>query len=255
MQNLYPLFERNRILKKEMLWSLRDYSFAHIQIEYQEYGQGIIRGCDIRVDGDELAVGPGILKYGRFICLMMEEEKIPYHAADRMQYLKLRIDADSSSPDYIAYRMELVSDLDEKRKENEFELCRFHLRSGARLRDHYKDFSDMGTEYDTVNLIHADWGGLGGTSLCPAVTRRFAKAVLASENSRMEDRFFACLCLSQAGAVPAGLLSAYAGCRGSKTADGAAEIYKRLNTLLEDIRNGRKGREEGRRERRRILVD
>jgi len=157
MQNLYPLFERNRILKKEMLWSLRDYSFAHIQIEYQEYGQGIIRGCDIRVDGDELAVGPGILKYGRFICLMMEEEKVPYHAADRMQYLKLRIDADSLSPDYIAYRMELASDLDEKKKENEFELCRFHLRSGARLRDHYKDFSDMGTEYDTVNLIHADW--------------------------------------------------------------------------------------------------
>jgi len=34
-----------------------------------------------------------------------------------------------------------------------------------------------------------------------------------------------------------------------------AEIYKSLNTVLEDIRNGRKEREEGRRERRRILVD
>ena len=45
MQNLYPLFERNRILKKELLWSLRDYSFSQIQLEYQEYGQGIIQGC------------------------------------------------------------------------------------------------------------------------------------------------------------------------------------------------------------------
>ncbi len=49
MQNLYPLFEQNRILKKELLWSLRDYSFSHIQLEYQEYGQGIIQGCGIRV--------------------------------------------------------------------------------------------------------------------------------------------------------------------------------------------------------------
>ena len=28
MQNLYPLFERNRVLKKELLWALRDCSSA-----------------------------------------------------------------------------------------------------------------------------------------------------------------------------------------------------------------------------------
>lgn len=78
MQNLYPLFEQNRILKKEFLWSLRDYSFSHIQLEYQEYGQGIIQGCQIQVQGSELAVGPGMIKYGGFICLMMEEQRIEY---------------------------------------------------------------------------------------------------------------------------------------------------------------------------------
>ena len=64
MQNLYPLFERNRILKKELLWSLRDYAFSHIQLEYQEYGQGIIQGCPVQVQGRELVVGPGMIKYG-----------------------------------------------------------------------------------------------------------------------------------------------------------------------------------------------
>lgn len=36
MQNLYPLFERNRILKKELLWSLRDYAFGQLRLEYGE---------------------------------------------------------------------------------------------------------------------------------------------------------------------------------------------------------------------------
>ena len=61
MQNLYPLFERNRILKKELMWSLRDYSFTHIQLEYQAYADGMIKGCDLEVRGNELVVGKGIV--------------------------------------------------------------------------------------------------------------------------------------------------------------------------------------------------
>lgn len=83
MQNIYPLFEQNRILKKGLLWSLRDYSFAHVQLEYQEYGQGIIRGCEVVVNGSGLTVKPGIIKYGRFICLMMEEETISYQPDEK----------------------------------------------------------------------------------------------------------------------------------------------------------------------------
>ena len=37
IQNIYPLFERYRILKKEYLWSLRDCSFGFMQVEYAEY--------------------------------------------------------------------------------------------------------------------------------------------------------------------------------------------------------------------------
>lgn len=108
MQNLYPLFERNRILKKELLWSLRDYSFSHVQLEYLEYGQGIIRGCDIKVQGEELVVGPGMIKYGQFICLMMEEQRIHYEPSDQIQYLKIKITVDRRSADYIAYQIDLL---------------------------------------------------------------------------------------------------------------------------------------------------
>lgn len=86
MQNLCPLFERNRILKKELLWSLWDYSFAHLQLEYQEYSQGPFRGCDITVRGDKLVIRPGIMKYGSFICLMMEEETMEYSPLEQIQF-------------------------------------------------------------------------------------------------------------------------------------------------------------------------
>lgn len=209
MQNIYPLFERNRILKKELLWSLRDYSFAHVQLEYQEYEQGIIRGCDVVVNGSGLTVKPGMIKYGRFICLMMEEETISYQPDEKMQYLKVRVEIDRSSSDYIAYRMDLILDGKEKQAENEFELCRFNLRKGAELRDRYTGFSDMVTEYDTINLIYADWGGLSGASINPTVTRYFAEKILAGKSSLPEDRFFAYLCLSQPGAVSPEVLSGY----------------------------------------------
>ena len=31
-ENRYPLFEGKRVLKKEMLWALRDYLFAHVYL-------------------------------------------------------------------------------------------------------------------------------------------------------------------------------------------------------------------------------
>ncbi len=261
MENLYPLFERNRILKKEQLWSLRDYAFVHVQLEYQEYGQGVIQGCGIRTEGQELVIGSGIVKYGHFLCLLMEEQRVPFQAADQRQYLKLRVGMDSTSPDYISYQWEVFLDSEEKKAEDEFELCRFYLRKGARLRDQYEDFYDMETEYDTINLLHGDWAGLGGSSLAPAFTQRFAKELLAGGNSQPEDRAFAYFCLSQRGALPVKVLKDYVrrrcGMQGEseKSEMEAEEIYKCFGRILTDIKKGGKKEQPDRTQRRRILVD
>lgn len=258
MQNLYPLFERNRILKKELLWSLRDYSFSHVQLEYQEHGEGILRGCMIKVKGDQLVVGPGIIKYGQFICLMMEEERIYYKPCEQVQYLKVSIEIDRTSVDFIKYQIGLYLDFNEPRNENEFELCRFNLRSGAVLRDQYKNFFDMETQYDTINLIHADWAALGGKALSPSITRYFAENVLMSENSKPEDCSFAYLCLSQAGAVPSAVLSRYVskriGCQPETVAKNQ-EIYEAMCGLIKMIQHGEEKRGVGVKEKHRILVD
>lgn len=67
----------------------------------------------------------------------------------------------------------------------------------------------MITGYDTINSIYGTWGGLGGGSMAPEVTRYFARTVLESENSQPEDRSFAYLCLGKAGGVPTQALTAY----------------------------------------------
>lgn len=265
MQNLYPLFERNRILKKELLWSLRDYSFAHLQLEYQEYGQGILRGCDIKVRGDKLEVGPGIIKCGRFICLMMDEESILYKPADQLQYLIIKIEMDQSSPDYIAYKGRLSLETEEQRGQAaisgeayNYELCRFNLRAGAQLRDQYKDFTDIETEYDTLNPIYADWAGLGGSSMAPTITRRLAEIILKSENSLPEDLSFAWLCLSQTGAVPGNVLSDYISRKSGEmiTQDIDKSIcFNAMCKITAGLQSGNGQRMKEARARHRILVD
>lgn len=258
MQNIYPLFERNRILKKELLWSLRDYSFAHIGLEYQEYGQGLLLGCNIAVQEGKLVVGPGMVKYGGFICLAAEEAQISYIPNTQPQFLKMRIEKDTSSQDYTIYRMELLLDTVEARGENEFELCRFHLKPGAQLRDTYTSFFDMETEYDTINLLHTSWSGLDGETLAPAVSRKFAQAILASENTLPEDRSFAYLCLSRSGAVPLAILDDYVGHRSGDRVgqmQGRGNIYKGMCLILEEMNKGGI-RDKGKaKEKRRILVD
>ena len=257
MRNVYPLFEGNRILKKEMLWSLRDYSFAHIQLEYQEYGQGLLRGCDVRAEDGVLTVAPGLVKCGRFICLLTEETKVSYEAMNRMQYLKLRVMTDSSSADYICYQMEFVLDTLDSKEENEFELCRFHLREGAKLRDAYTGFRDLETEYDTVNRLESDWGGLGGWSVDPVITRCFGESILSGEGGSAEDCQFAYFCLNCAGALPQGMLQRYLARRvnggagingGAGRKDGGMsrkEMYRAMCRIVDEVGGGGKKEKRG----------
>lgn len=62
MQIIYPMFERNRILKKEQISAIRDYAFAQLQLEYQEYEDGILLSCKLEVQNGEVVVGPGLIK-------------------------------------------------------------------------------------------------------------------------------------------------------------------------------------------------
>lgn len=257
MQNLYPLFERNRILKKELLWSLRDYSFTHIQMEYSGYAEGMLQGFDVRVEGKRIVVAPGLVKHGRFIYLVSEEESLEYGVSEELVVVKMRFYTKQAAQEYIVYEMELASDHDTELKDNEIEVCRYKLQEGAVLRDRHTCLEDMDTEYNTLNYIYATWGGIGEKALAPAVTGRFAREILASGNPRPEDICFAYLCLNQRGAVPMELVRDYVARNGNadKESLNNIRIFSGLCSILKHAGNFTSDGQRQKSGRKMILVD
>ncbi len=91
MEHIYPAFERGRIMKKELLWALRDYAYSALQIKYQKYANGILSGCRIHPEGSTLRIAPGMIKCADFIFLITGEERVSYAPSGEYTSLKLRL--------------------------------------------------------------------------------------------------------------------------------------------------------------------
>lgn len=177
MENRYPLFAGGRILKKEALWDLRDYAYENWRVIYEDYTNGIIKGCRVRVEGSDLVIGSGVLKYQDFIYLLKEETRVPITETNRLAVLKAEFRKEDGNPDYLIYAVMFFLDNESECRENQMELCRFHLCEGSVLRDTYKDFFDLLTEYDTVNLMNSAVAGRGQERLHPSILLQFAKEI------------------------------------------------------------------------------
>ncbi len=234
MENRYPLFAGGRILKKEALWDLRDYAYESWQLYYADYTDGVIRGCRIRVEGTNLVIGKGIIKCGDFIYLLKEEAEVPFTAENKLVALKSEFEEKAGSPDYLAYDVKFFLDDVVERKKNQIELCRFHLRTGSVLRDTYKNFYDMRTEYDTVNLLHATVAGRGGERIHPAVLLRFAEEMQKNDTKNVKDVAFFYHILQQNGEIEQKVVNNYLGV---KTVEGSFQETEdeRYFTMLENV--------------------
>ncbi|MFB5763890.1 DNA and RNA helicase [Paenibacillus medicaginis] len=191
-----PLFEKGRILKTAMLESLRDYPRSFLDVRYQEYTDGIITGADIRVGPKTLTVAPGIIKYDGRLYLMEEAQEVPYTATGRETVLVVHFEKAESSADFDSYVGRLV--LQERPPaSDEVELGRFKLKEGAVLRSDYLDFSDLATEFNTLNLLHARNAGRGEGTLVPVIFKFFARELLGRGSTHPADLSFALLGLNQ----------------------------------------------------------
>lgn len=209
MEIRVPVFAGRRILKKESLWDIRDYTYAGWQLYYAEYTDGLLKGCDIRAEDGQLVIGKGMLKFHDFIYLMMEEERVDYQPKNRWQVLKAEFSEDETNLDYKAYRVRFFLDEEMELGENQIEMCRFYLREGSVLRDSYKNFADMSTEYDTVNLICATVAGIGEKTLHPLVVKQFGEELWNMEEKDQFDFGFCSLVWNTQGRVERKVIAAY----------------------------------------------
>lgn len=236
MEIRVPVFAGRRILKKESLWDIRDYTYAGWQLYYAEYTDGLLKGCDIRAEDGQLVIGKGMLKFHDFIYLMMEEERVDYQPKNRWQVLKAEFSEDETNLDYKAYWVKFFLDEEMELGENQIEMCRFYLREGSVLRDSYKNFADMSTKYDTINLIYATVAGVGEKTLHPVVVRQFGEEIWNMEEKDQFDFGFCNLVWNTQGRVERKVIAAYLGCKMKKAA--VAQIMRYDNqTIYEKMEN------------------
>ena len=257
MEHIYPTFKNGKILTSEMLIALRDMAWLREQTAYQDYPKGIIWGCRLRIEDHYICIGPGEIKCRDYVFLLGEEERIAYAPTQSYVSLKFKAGKREEFSGYVCYRTSFFLDTRLELEEDEVELCRFKLKEGARLRTEYKDFYDIQTEYDTVNLAHATWAAADGNSLSKEVTDFFAGQVLACEDAEDTDRQFAYLLLQGKEAVRADVLTDYLMRKTGQKQKGdfiPEEAFYRLEGVLEDIRRGGKTERSSQRERRQRLI-
>jgi hypothetical protein len=234
-----PLFEKGRILKTAMLESLRDYPRSFLDIRYQEYTDGIITGAGIHVGPQTLTVTPGIIKHAGRLYMMEEAQEVSYSATGRETVLAVHFEKAESSADFDSYAGRLV--LQERPPaSDEVELGRFKLKEGAVLRSDYLDFADLATEYNTLNLLHAQQAGRGESTLASVIFKLFARELLGRGSDHPADLSFALLCLNQERVEMEALLHYLAARSGMKLTDLAdlqkdrLRLHQALVRILEE---------------------
>ena len=243
--DLYPNFKKGRILKKEMLESLRDYPRNFIDIRFKDYSDGVVVGAEILIEEDCLTITSGIVKHGGRMYMLENDCQIPYRATGEEILIKIQFKKEDVHADFISYGTEIFLDEDVRIKQDELELGRFKLKPGARLRSEYQSFADFATEYNTVNIIHVKYSGFRKSTLNPAILRYFATEILksGSVNPNPYDIAFSMQCMNQ-GIVDRELILHYIANRLGKGYKeySNGQIHKYLGSILEEVKGGSKAK-------------
>ncbi len=253
----FPSFEKGRILKKEMLESLRDYPRNFFDIYFENLSYGIISGADLVINDNSIKITRGILKHKDKIYILEKDYILPYQYTNKEVIIKIRFLEEEIEGDFNINPTKIFLDENRNIEENEMELGRFKLREGAFLRSHYKDFYDFSTEYNTVNLIHVPYAGKEKTTVSPLLLREFATILLKNKVTSPYDVSFAMACMNE-GKVERDLILYYI----SNKLDipfkeySNEEIYKYLCQIIREIEGSSGAKKEIRQNRpMRILVD
>lgn len=244
-QNIYPVFEAKRLLKKEMLENLRDFPRTLFDLQYRGYSDGILTGCGVKGNGAGLTILPGILLYRGVPYFMDKPYPVSCKAEGKLVYVKVHFWDKAIGAGGEEYFSQVVADEQEPDAEQELELARFKLQPGARLRSEYVDFYDHETEFDTVNRIHAPYAAPGHVGIWPQICQSFAEELVKYPVTDIWDSAFCLSCMQLTGAMPYEALRTYLNMRlGRKGEYTNGQAYAALKSILRE--NGGRREESGR---------
>lgn len=169
-----PIFEKGSVLTQEMLEALKGYAVDLGNLSYTGYSDGILSGCQVTMSGNMLYIHKGMLIYGQRLYFLSKEMNIVVNPGKQWQVLRIRIGNMNKAKNFLIgdMQLELASDVQENK--DKIEICRFRLQDGALLRNKYRDFQDLTTEFDTINEIYAQWSGYENPTISNRVLKEFA---------------------------------------------------------------------------------
>jgi len=192
----YPYFTPQRILKREMLESLRDYPRDVMEVFTEDLSDGIVCGLVPTVDREILTFSKGIVKHKGSLYVIHEPSVLSYGETETEVLIKLSFYDEIRDKDYETQFMEIEIDKNLSIRRNQLELGRFKLKKGAYLRQNYQDLYDFTTEYNTINVVNVLYAGCREATISIEILRYFAREALEVRPQNPMDLSFCLLCLN-----------------------------------------------------------
>ena len=242
-ENRYPIFKRGELIDKKELDLLRDNPEEMLKLMYMDRKNGIIKGFEIISDTEkrEVKITRGIVKYRETLYKMSEDYIFSMPEVENKYILKLRLMSDIEDKKYYIRRGEFILTEEEKILDNEIEITRFITRTGAELRNDYKDFKDLRRDFNLLEIINVKYSSRNekGT-LHPKILKLWGIEASKKENLDIFDINFYNICLQQ-DIIEREIIIAYINrkLRNNKEDYTNEEIYKNLLKILENLGNER----------------
>lgn len=253
-----PVFESGCVLTREMLDLMKNVSLDTCNLSMAGFSDGIVSGCRVSMEGNVVSVERGIVKHDDQVFFIPAGLKAVVMPGNEWHYLQFRFGDAVREDNFWVRKLTLEIAKDDEEAKGAIEVCRFRLQSGARLRNEYKDYNDLNTEYDTVNEIYAKWSGYGKGTVSLRVLNCFAQEAIARGVQNPLDQSFIQMILNANGRslsrdgiqfyLSSRLATPYKEMTNLEIYKGFAEVLRNLRTMREP--SAGKAREE-----RRIIVD
>lgn len=228
-----PIFTKGRILKKEMLEAVRDFPQQLATLYLGPYSDGVIRGLELSVQDQQIWIAPGVVKREGQLVILDTALAVDYQTAGDTQLLKMSFSDVETTEDFETLQVEITLEKGVHIKENELELARFKLKSGAYLRTNYQSFSDFLTGYNTLNIVHQPYAGIERPTLHPQILKYFARQLLSYETKDPYDIQLSYQILNTHGSLSREVLIHY--CQTRLQSNRDLNHNEQLHQALDDV--------------------
>ena len=242
-ENKYPIFKRGELIDKKELDLLRDNPEEMLKLMYMDRKNGIIKGFEIISDTEkrEVKITRGIVKYGENLYKMSEDYIFSMPEVENKYILKLRLMSDIEDKKYYIRRGEFILTEEEKILDNEIEITRFITRTGAELRNDYKNFKDLRRDFNLLEIINVKYSSKNENgTLHPKILQLWGMEASKKENLDIFDINFYNICLQQ-DIIEREIIIAYINRKLTNTKKDYTndELYENLLKILKNLGNER----------------